>query len=111
MAEIMMKDRTGYNRALGCYVKSNNHYKELMARGGFVEQEKAQQIASASKSNDIKDYTVSKEAEKLLNVCRSRADKEGNVRMSGRLKAEIEKRKSRRKKNTGTKRTGGFGDY
>jgi len=46
----------GYNRALGTYVKSKEHFVNLMEKGGFVPQEVGERLAEEQRKNTRKDY-------------------------------------------------------
>jgi len=74
-----------YNRALGCRVYGKDHYKKLMAEGGFIPYEQAQKIAAEARSrNSPKEYKTDPELLKFLNQIKLTADSKGNVKLGSR---------------------------
>lgn len=72
-------------------VEGKDHYKRLMAASGSVPLEEAQAIAyEANKGYQNQDYKTSPELEELLREVRSTADKNGNVRLGGRVLDRME---------------------
>lgn len=66
-------------------VQGKEHYKRLMAKGGFVPIEEAQAIAAESKKrNQSPGYKPSPELLSFLRQMKQSADSKGNVRLSGR---------------------------
>ncbi len=89
MVNIRLDEEHKYNFTTDVFgpqmkVEGREHYKKLMARGGFVPFEQAQKIAYESKKNDRKEYKASPELNVFLSSIKQTADKEGNVRLGGR---------------------------
>lgn len=73
-------------------VRGKEHYKLLMARGGMVPFEEAQKLAEEAKNkNKSEGYKPTPELEEFLRHVKQCADKDGNVKLSGRM---VEKMKS-----------------
>ena len=73
-------------------VQGKEHYKLLMARGGLVPFEEAQQMASnANTKSKSEGYKPTPELEAFMREVKQCADKKGNVKLSGRM---VEKMKS-----------------
>lgn len=69
-----------FNRALGCYVESKEHYVELMEKGGYVPFEEGERLAeeqrkvSAKKYDGLEDNTM-----RVLADLKSTASKDGKL--------------------------------
>ena len=73
-----------HSEALGCYVKSMKHRKQIMESRGLSEYD-----SSVKRSQP--NYKPSKELHQMANALMARADKDGNVQMGSVL---IDKLKS-----------------
>ena len=82
MVLIKIKNYEHYNRAMGKYISSRKHYKEEMARGGYINYDKAKEIAEKARKEGRKDYKPSAETRSFLNSLRP--DKKGKVELSDR---------------------------
>jgi hypothetical protein len=76
---IIVKNYAHYNRALGTYVKSKDHYDRLMKQGGYVSQEENDQRV---KSSGNKPYELSKNAWDIIEAAKCSKDKKGKVNLS-----------------------------
>lgn len=86
MANIIVKKYEGYNRAMGKYITSREHYEKEMVKGGYVPFEKAAAIAEKTKQEQRKEYNgLSKQAMEVCKAARDQADKKGNLKPSSRL--------------------------
>lgn len=72
----------GWNRSLGCFVESKEHFIKLMERGGMVPFDIACELADEhDKKNPHKDYTLSPKAREIINSIKLTADKKGNIKL------------------------------
>lgn len=79
--QIIVKNYSHYNSALGTYVKSKDHYDTLMKKGNYIPYE---QSIDENKNNGNKPYITSKKALEIIKAAKCSKDKEGNVRLSDR---------------------------
>lgn len=62
-----------YNRAMGKYISSRQQYNEEMSRGGYVSQEKAEQMVDSYEAKRArKEYTPSKDFVAILDAVKTR---------------------------------------
>jgi hypothetical protein len=83
MEVIVKKFDPHYNLALDKVVTSERQYKEEMRKGGFISQERGDEIVR----NNIekrKEFKISKNAETWMREARMTADRQGNVKLSDR---------------------------
>jgi hypothetical protein len=81
-----------YNRALGCEVKSKEHFKQLLDKGGYVGFETGNKMAAEYNKNKIKSYDgLSKETTAFIRECKQMADSKGNIKISGRFVEGLKK--------------------
>ena len=76
-------DYSGYNRALGKYIRGKYHYFDEMKRQGMVSYEEGEDIARKAREKSHKDYKLNEKTEKFLSEVNMRA-KNGKVKLSGR---------------------------
>lgn len=82
---IIVKEYSGFNRAMGKYITSKKHYQEEMRKGNYMEEDKA--FALADKINEERDnpkFKLTKKAEDIIKYAGSIKDKKGNVKLGGR---------------------------
>lgn len=84
-----MIDYAHVNRALpnwdtpnGKIVKNKDHYDRLMKEAGMISYDKAQEMATGPKR---KEYKLTDESRALINAAKALADKNGKVKLSGRM--------------------------
>lgn len=86
MANIIVKKYEHYNSAMGKYIKNKSQYHTEMDRGGYVSQEKADQLAQDAREKLVnKRYELSDKAKSLINQAKQTADRKGNIKMSDNL--------------------------
>jgi hypothetical protein len=69
-----------FNRALGCEVKSKEHYIELMEKGGFVPQEVGERLAQEQRKNTRKDYKgLEEKTMRAISDLKSTTSKKGKL--------------------------------
>lgn len=78
--EIIVKNYSHYNRALGKYIKSKRHYQNEMAKQGMVSYEKGRKLAEKAKKE--KPYKISDKALAIINS--THPDSKGKVKLSDR---------------------------
>ena len=72
------------------HVEGKDHYKKLMAQGGFVPFEKAQEIAyEAKRKHGRKDYKPDPALIHFLRNIQATADRHGNVQLGSRAIAKM----------------------
>jgi len=77
MANIIIKKYEHYNRAMGKYIRSKSHYKEEMAKGGFISAEEGHRVAEANQKQ--KKWKPSGECIGVIKAIKNAADKKGNI--------------------------------
>jgi len=90
--EIIIKEfKPHYNVALGKVVTSQRQYNEEIKRGGYISYEEG--CERAKKNQDAHQWNgISEEGREWVKGVAAKADKKGNVRLSGR---EVEALKSK----------------
>ncbi len=85
MVNIIVREYSGFNRAMGKYITSKRHYEEEMRKGGYLPEEKAFALADkkAEQMNNPK-FKLSKKAEDIIRYAGSIKDKKGNVKLGSR---------------------------
>lgn len=72
----------GYNRALGCFVESKEHFLKLMEHGKMVPLEIAYELADEyDRKHPRKEYSLSPKAREIINAIKLTADKKGNIQL------------------------------
>jgi hypothetical protein len=72
----------GYNRALGRFVESKEHFLKLMEQGKMVPLDVANELADEyDKAHPRKEYTLSPKAREIINAIKLTADRKGNIRL------------------------------
>jgi hypothetical protein len=85
MANIIVKEYQHFNRAMGKFITSKNHYEQEMAKGGYVPYEKAEQMAEIARENSKKKYDgLSAKTMKFFGEVKQMADRKGNIKVSQR---------------------------
>ncbi len=79
--QIIVKNWSHYNSALGTYVKSKDHYDTLMKKGNYVPYEEQ---CERSKSSGNKPYVTSNKALEIIKAAKCSKDRKGNVKLSDR---------------------------
>jgi len=82
--EIQVKEYAHYNRAMGKYIRSKAHYEEEMARGDYINSDRAKELAKKKKEEQRGKYELSKDSRDLLRGMRAKADKKGRYKLSDR---------------------------
>lgn len=80
--QVIVKNWSHYNSALGCYVKSKDHYDTLMKKGGFISQEEQN---DRCKNNGNKQFVLSKDAEDVIRTAKLKRNSKGQVKLDGKL--------------------------
>lgn len=72
-----------FNRAIGCYIYSKEHYKYEMKKRRLVPYDAAEQFADEwDKANPHKDYdSISPKAMDIIRSLKMGADKHGNIKL------------------------------
>jgi len=92
MPNIIVKNYSHYNRALGKYITSRDHYEKEMAKGGYVSFEQAEKMAESYKARHSGGYNgISPKAMEVCKAAKEMADKKGNLRIGNRLQKGMEK--------------------
>jgi len=86
MPNIIVKEYSHWNRALGKYISSKKQYDEEMKKGGFVSFDKGCELADRARENLHKDYKeLSPLALGIIKSARLMSDKKGNIKPSDKL--------------------------
>ena len=86
MPNIIVKRYEHFNRAMGKYIRSREHYEREMAKGGYVPFEKAEQMAETARAKNRQEYKgLSEKTMKFLGEVKQQADKHGNIKPSQRF--------------------------
>lgn len=80
--QIIVKNWSHYNSALGTYVKNKDHYDSLMKKGGYVSYEEQN---DRCKDNGNKPFVLSKEAGDVIKAAKLKRDGKGRVKLDGKL--------------------------
>ena len=80
--QIIVKNWNHYNSALGCHVKSKDHYDTLMKKGGYISYEEQ---CDRTKNNGNKPLVLSKDAEEVIRAAKLKRDSKGRVKLDGKL--------------------------
>ena len=75
--EIIVKNYEHYNRALGTYIRSKQHYTEEMKKRGFVSLEEGQRLAD--KHNVEKKWKPSKDCIDVIQAIKNAGDRKRNI--------------------------------
>lgn len=80
--QIIVKNWSHYNSALGTYVKNKDHYDSLMKQGGYISYEEQ---CDRTKNNGNKPLILSKDAEDVIRAAKLKRDSKGRVKLDGKL--------------------------
>lgn len=79
--QIIIKNWSHYNSALGAYVKSKDHYDSLMKKGGYISYEEQN---DRCKNNGKKPLVLSKDGADIIRAAKLKSNN-GKVKLDGRL--------------------------
>lgn len=82
--QIIVKDYSHFNRAMGKYIKSKDHYDYEMKAGGYVDYDKANEMADKYNKESKKAYVLSDKAKAIINAAKNGADRKGRVKLGDR---------------------------
>lgn len=86
MANIIIKKYDGYNRSLGCYIKSKAHYEKVMKAKGCVSWDEGVKLVEKANKDRIKPYDKpSEKAMAVIQTAKQSGDSKGNIRCGDRL--------------------------
>lgn len=69
-----------FNRALGCEVKSKEHFIDLMEKGGFVPYEEGERLAEQQRKETRKDYKgIEKKTMRAIADLKATSGKDGKL--------------------------------
>ena len=69
-----------FNRALGCEIKSKEHYFKTLEERGFVPQEVGNRLAEECNKNKVKKYDgISDKTMKVIGDLKTVSSKKGNI--------------------------------
>lgn len=87
MPNIIIKNYEHYNRSLpnwdtpkGKYIRDEKHYKSELKKHGMVSFENVK-----TSSPKLKDYALSNKAKEIIQQAKNSKDKNGKVRLEGRI--------------------------
>ena len=99
---IIVKNYEHFNRSLpnwnspkGKWIGSRAQYEKECAKAGMISYEQCSQICDEKQKAKDAPFSVSAETKELMANVKSRADKKGNVKLSGR-EVDYMKRKGMR---------------
>ena len=74
-----------FNESLGCYVEGKEHFRKLLAKGGYVPYELAERFAGEwDANNPRKDYVLSDKAREIIQSIKMTADRKGRIKLGSR---------------------------
>lgn len=85
MVGIVVKRYEHFNRAMGKYITSRQHYEREMAKGGYIPFAEAEKIASKARAERDKPYKLSEKARAVIESAKQSSDRKGQVKLSGNL--------------------------
>lgn len=68
-----------FNRSLGMVIKSKEHFREALERGGYVSQEDGERLAEKQRNSSKKEYRVSEKTRRAIGALKATADKTGKL--------------------------------
>lgn len=82
--QIIVKNYAHYNRAMGKFIKSKDHYDYEMKANNYVDFDVAKAQAEKYNKANRKDYVLSNKAKAIIEAAKNSADSKGNVSLGDR---------------------------
>lgn len=94
MQIVVKQSYAHYNRSLGMFIKSKDHYDRVCKEGNWVSDEQAHEIAEASRKEKIKPYKISEESKAIIEHAKNSKTKDGKIKLSDKAIGKLIEKKA-----------------